>query len=159
MVGEPALPPGAGFAVELVDQVDDVEDAAADTAADAGAGDADSQVGLARAGAADQPQIALMRGEAAGGELAYQSCVDRRAGEGDLVDLLGPESGAKGSLATVSWYFIERACFSLSSAASRSPTIRCGSCWRFTAVATISSLRVGVAGPATRGRRPSCRTA
>jgi hypothetical protein len=46
---------------------------------------------------------------------------------------------AKGSLATVSWYLIERACFSLSSAASRSPTMRCGSCWRFTAVAMISS--------------------
>jgi hypothetical protein len=58
---------------------------------------------------------------------------------------------ASGSLAVVIWYLIERACFSAISAASRSPTIRCGSCWRFTAVAMISSLRVGVAGPATRG--------
>jgi hypothetical protein len=49
MVGEPTLPPVAGFAVKLVDQVDDVEEAAAGTAADAGAGDADSQVGLAGA--------------------------------------------------------------------------------------------------------------
>ena len=40
MVGEPTLTPGAGFAVELVDQVDDVEEAAAGAAADAGAGDA-----------------------------------------------------------------------------------------------------------------------
>ena len=134
MVGEPTLPPVAGFAGELVDEVDDVEEAAAGTAADAGAGDADRQVGLAGARAADQHQIALMRKEAAAGELAHQRFVDRRVGESELVDLLG-----EGSLATVSWYLIERACFSLSSATSRSPTIRCGSCWRFTAVATISS--------------------
>ena len=31
------------------------------------------------------------------------------------------------------------ACFSLISAVSRSPTMRCGSCWRLTAVAMISS--------------------
>jgi hypothetical protein len=29
----------------------------------------------------------------------------------------------------VSWYLIERACFSLTSALSRSPTMRWGSCW------------------------------
>ena len=46
---------------------------------------------------------------------------------------------ASGSLAIVSWYLIERACFSLISALSKSPTIRCGSCWRLTAVAMISS--------------------
>ena len=34
---------------------------------------------------------------------------------------------------------VERACFSLISALSRSPTMRCGSCWRLTAVAMISS--------------------
>jgi hypothetical protein len=38
-----------------------------------------------------------------------------------------------------SWYLIERACFSLISAVSRSPMMRCGSCWRLTAVAMISS--------------------
>jgi hypothetical protein len=46
---------------------------------------------------------------------------------------------AKGSLAMVSWYFIERACFSLISASSRSPTTRGGSCWRLIAVVMISS--------------------
>ncbi len=50
-----------------------------------------------------------------------------------------PRSLASGSLAVVIWYLIERACFSAISAASRSPTIRCGSCWRFTAVAMFSS--------------------
>src|SRR6187402_2059814 len=39
---------------------------------------------------------------------------------------------ASGSLAIVSWYLIERACFSLISALSRSPTMRWGSCWRLT---------------------------
>ena len=48
-------------------------------------------------------------------------------------------SFAIGSLAMAIWYLIERACFSESSAVSRSLTTRCGSCWRFTAVATISS--------------------
>jgi len=38
---------------------------------------------------------------------------------------------ASGSLAMVSWYLIERACFSLISALSRSPTMRWGSCWWF----------------------------
>src|SRR5271169_411240 len=37
---------------------------------------------------------------------------------------------ASGSLAVVSWYLIERACFSLISASRRSPTMRWGSCWR-----------------------------
>ena len=39
----------------------------------------------------------------------------------------------------VIWYLIERACFSAISAESRSPTMRWGSCWRFTAVVMISS--------------------
>jgi hypothetical protein len=47
---------------------------------------------------------------------------------------------ARGSLATVIWYLIERACFSESSAVSRSPTILCGSCWRLT-VALEARLR------------------
>jgi hypothetical protein len=46
---------------------------------------------------------------------------------------------AKGSLAIVIWYLIERACFSAISAVSKSPTIRCGSWARFTAVVMISS--------------------
>jgi hypothetical protein len=44
-----------------------------------------------------------------------------------------------GSLAMLSWYLIERACFSLISSVSRSPMIHWGSCWRLTAVAMTSS--------------------
>jgi len=46
---------------------------------------------------------------------------------------------ANGSLAIVIWYLIERACFSLISAFSKSPMICWGSCWRLTAVVMISS--------------------
>ena len=101
-------PPGAGFALEAVDQVDDIEEAAAGTGTDAGAGDANCQMSLAGSGAADQHQIALQRQEAAAGEIVHQGCVDRRVGEVELVNLFG-----EGSLAIVSWYFIELACFSL----------------------------------------------
>jgi hypothetical protein len=49
-VGEAALVSVAGFAVEPVDQVDDVEEATAGAAPDGGAGDADSEMGFAGAG-------------------------------------------------------------------------------------------------------------
>jgi hypothetical protein len=39
----------------------------------------------------------------------------------------------------VSWYLIERACFSAISALSKSPTMRGGSCRRLMAVAITSS--------------------
>jgi hypothetical protein len=56
---------------------------------------------------------------------------------------------ASGSLAMVSWYLIERACFSEISALSRSPAKRCGSCRRLSAVARISSHGSGFASPKT----------
>ncbi|VVC57298.1 hypothetical protein RHAL1_P00044 (plasmid) [Beijerinckiaceae bacterium RH AL1] len=46
---------------------------------------------------------------------------------------------ASGSRAIVIWYLMDRASFSSISALSRSPTRRWGSCWRLTAVVTISS--------------------
>jgi hypothetical protein len=55
------------------------------------------------------------------------------------VEALDKAGEASGSLAMVSWYLIERACFSSISALSRSPTMRWGSRWRLTAVAMISS--------------------
>jgi len=79
MVGEAALPSGADLGIELVDEVDDVEGSigsgsrsiAASAAADAGAGDADRQVRLAGARAADQDQVALLAEEAAAREVAH----------------------------------------------------------------------------------------
>ena len=98
MVGDASLAAGAGLGLELVDEVDDVEEAAAGAAADAGAGDADGEVGLAGAGAADQDEVALLGEEAAAGEVAHQGLVDRRAVEDELVDLLGQRQPGDGDL-------------------------------------------------------------
>ena len=54
VIGDAALAAGAGLGFELVDEVDDIEEAAAGTASDAGAGDGDGGVRLARAGSANQ---------------------------------------------------------------------------------------------------------
>jgi len=106
MVGEAALAAGTGLAVEPVDQVDDVEGSigsgsrsiAAGAAADAGARDADRQMDLARARAADQDQVALLAEEAAAGKITHQGLVDRRVGEHELLDLLGKRQLGGGEL-------------------------------------------------------------
>ena len=87
-----------GLGLELVDEVDDVEEAAAGAAADAGAGDADGEMGLAGAGAADQHEVALLGEEAAAGEVADEGLVDRRAVEGEVVDLLAHRQPGDGDL-------------------------------------------------------------
>ena len=89
VVRHSALSAGAGLGLELVDQVDDVEVATTHTAPDAGPGDGDGEVGLARAGAADQHDVALLGNEAAAGEVPDQVLVDRRPIEDELVDVLG----------------------------------------------------------------------
>src|SRR4051812_18171415 len=134
MLGEPTLPSIAGLGLEAIDEVDDVEEAAAGTGSDAASGDGDGQVGFACAGAANQHDVALLGDEAAASEIIDEGLIDRRAVELEVGDVLG-----SGSLAMVSWYLIDLACFSLISAESRSPTMRWGSCWRLTAVAMISS--------------------
>src|SRR5215467_10824530 len=91
-------------------------------------------MGLAGAGSPDQHGVALLGDESAAGKLIDEGLVDRRTAELEVVEVLGERC-----LAMVSWYLIERACFSLISAVSRSPMMRCGSCWRLTAVAMISS--------------------
>src|SRR3979490_1087863 len=134
VVGEPALAAGAGLGLEPVDEIDHVVEPAAGTATDAASGDGNGQMGLAGTGPADQHGVALLGDEAAAGEVCDERFVDRRALELEVVEVLGERQ-----LAMVSWYLIERACFSLISALSRSPTMRCGSCWRLTGVAMISS--------------------
>ena len=119
MFGEPALTSVAGLAFETVDEVDDVVKASAGTGADAAPGDGDGQMGLAGAGTADQHDVALLGDEAAAGEIIDKCLVDRRAVELEVSDVLG-----EGSLAMVSWYLIDLACFSLISAVSKSPTMR-----------------------------------
>jgi hypothetical protein len=134
VVGNAALSAGPGLGLELVDEVDDIEEPPAGAAADAGAGYADGEMGLACPGAADEDQVALLGEEAAAGEVTDQGLVDRGAVEDELFDVLGQRQLGDGDLV-----FDERACFSESSAVSRSLTTRCGSCCRFTAVAMTSS--------------------
>ena len=98
MVGELALPAGAGLGVKLVDEVDDVEEAAAGAAADAGADDRDGDVGLSGAGAADHDRVALLLDEASGGEIAHQRLADRRAVEIEVLEVLGDRQLRGGEL-------------------------------------------------------------
>ena len=53
---------------------------------------------LARAGSADQDDVALLGDEAAAGEIAHQSLVDRRVLEGEVVDVLGQRQLGDGQL-------------------------------------------------------------
>jgi hypothetical protein len=89
IVGHAALAAGTALGLELVDQVDDVEEAAAGAVADAGSGDGDGQVGLAGAGPADQNDVALLDQEPAAGEIVHEGGVDRRAVEGEVAEVLG----------------------------------------------------------------------
>jgi hypothetical protein len=89
VIGDTAGPPGASFGLELVDEVDDVEEAAASARSDAGSGDGDGEMGLAGAGAADQDDVALMGEEVAAGEVAHQGLIDRRIVEDEVVDIFG----------------------------------------------------------------------
>ena len=75
LIGEPALAAGAGFGLEPVDQVDDVEEAAPGANADAGPRDGDGEMALAGAGPADQHGVALVGQEAADRQLADQRLV------------------------------------------------------------------------------------
>ena len=119
VIGEPALPAVAGLGLEPVDEIDHVVEPAAGAAADAASGNRDGQVGLA--GPVPPTSTALR-------------CWSRKpppARSCTSVWLIGVPSNwkssrslASGSLAMVSWYLIERACFSLISALSRSPTMR-----------------------------------
>src|SRR6185437_15018909 len=89
VIGQPPLAAGTGLALQAVDEVDDGVEAPSGAATDAGAGDRDSEMAFAGAGATHQHGVALLGEEAAGGELADQGLVDRRAGEVELVEVFG----------------------------------------------------------------------
>ena len=81
MIGKSALAAVAGLGFQLIDEIDDVVEAAAGAAADAAAGNGDGQMGLAGPSAADQDDVALLGDEAAAGEILDQRLVDRGIGE------------------------------------------------------------------------------
>ena len=83
------MPPGAALGLEAVDQIDDIEEAAAGAVADAGPGDCDGEMGLARPGAADENDVTLVGQELAAREIPHQRLVDGRPREGEVVDVLG----------------------------------------------------------------------
>ena len=90
--------PARAFGLELVDEIDGGEEAPARSGADAASRDGDGQMRLAGAGSADQDDIALLGDEAAAGEIAHQRLVDRRALEGEVVDVLGERQLGDGEL-------------------------------------------------------------
>jgi hypothetical protein len=59
VLGQASAAAGGFLLLELVDQIDEVEEAAPSPGADDGRGDADAQVGFAGAGAADEDGVAL----------------------------------------------------------------------------------------------------
>jgi hypothetical protein len=73
-------------------------------------------MGLAGAGSTDQHSITLLGDESTAGEIAHQCFVDRRTVELEVIEVLGERQLGDGEL--------ERACFSLISAVSRSPMMR-----------------------------------
>jgi len=111
MLGDTTLPSIAGLDLQRLTRSTTFVEPAAGTRSDAASGDCDGHMCFAGAGTADQHGITLLGDEAAAGEII------------DSVWLMGVPSNwkssrslASGSLAMVSWYLIERACFSLISA-------------------------------------------
>src|SRR6202011_2066403 len=134
MISEPTLSCVAGLGLEPVDELDHIVETAAGAGANAASRNGDGQVGLP---VPVPPTSTALR---------CWAMKPPPARSLTSVWLIGVPSNwkssrslASGSLAILSWYLIERACFSVISALSRSPTRRWGSCWRLTAVAMISS--------------------
>jgi hypothetical protein len=83
------LPAGTSLAFQPVDKINDGVKSAACPAADARPRDGYGEMRFAGAGAADQHSVALLGDEPAARQVADQGLVDRRAGEVELVDVLG----------------------------------------------------------------------
>jgi hypothetical protein len=98
IVGDASLAAGSTFGLELIDEIDGGEEAPARSSADATPRDGDGQMRLACAGSADQDDVALLGDEAAAGQIAYESLIDRRVLEGEVVDVLGRRQFGDGEL-------------------------------------------------------------
>ncbi len=97
-VGCPALAFCAGFRVQLVHQVDDIEEPAPAPSPDAGSGDADGKMGFAGAGAPDQHEVALVVEEVPGGQVADQGLIGLGGFEVELLQFLGERQFSDGHL-------------------------------------------------------------
>ena len=87
LLGEPAAATSGLLLLQLIDQIDQVEEAASGAGTDDRRGDGDAQMGFAGAGAADEDRIALGVQEGAGGEFTNLPFIDRRIGEDELVQV------------------------------------------------------------------------
>src|SRR5208282_4263807 len=91
---------GSLLLFELIDQVDQIEEASPGPGADDGRGDADAEMGFAGAGAADEDGVALGVEEGTGGELSNQALIHRCVGEDELVEVFeNREPGAADAIA------------------------------------------------------------
>ena len=98
IVGDASLSSGSTFGLELIDEIDGGEEPPARTSADAAARDGDSQMRLACAGSPDEDDVALLGDEGAAGQIAYESLIDRRFFEGEVVDVLSERQFGDGEL-------------------------------------------------------------
>ena len=98
IIGEPSLAAGARLSLELIDEIDGGEEATARSSTYAASRDGDGEMRLAGAGSADQDDIALLDDEAAAGEVAHKSLIDRSAFEAEVVDVLGQRQLSDGNI-------------------------------------------------------------
>src|SRR5271166_1925137 len=98
IIGDPALPPRARLGLELVDEIDGGEEAAAPSGADAASRDGDHPVRLAGSCSTYKHGVALLGDEAAAGEIANERLVDRSALEHEVVEVFGERQPGGGDL-------------------------------------------------------------
>ena len=89
MFSDTPLVAATGFSLEFIDKIDDIVEPAARAGADTTATNGDGEMRLARTGAADQDDVALLGDEVATGEITHQALVDRSSLEGEVIDVLG----------------------------------------------------------------------
>ena len=77
-IDDPALPPGARFGLQSIDQVDRGMEAATGAGADAGAGNGYGKMAFSGAGTADQHGIALVLKERASSKITHAALIDWR---------------------------------------------------------------------------------
>ena len=100
VLGEPAAASGGLFLLELIDQIDEVEEASPGAGTNDRRGHGDAKMGFAGAGPADEDGIALGVEEDAGGELTNLPFIDRRIGEDECVNIFeNREFGAADAIA------------------------------------------------------------
>ena len=87
LFGQPAAATCGFLLLQLIDQIDEVEEASPGAVADDRRGYGDAEMGFAGAGAANEDGIALGIQEGASGEFTNLPLIDRCIGEGERVDI------------------------------------------------------------------------